>query len=51
MIHFHRDAEIIYGKVASQKRVKKRRRTGDSAASSYQSEAKELNRSKVWDTH
>jgi len=53
-IDFYRDAEIIYGKVLSQKRVKKRKKIGssiaDSIASTYQNEEislRELNRNKV----
>lgn len=53
-IFFYRDAEIIYGKVLSQKRVNKRRKVEsnvtDSAISTCLSEDisfKELNRNKV----
>jgi len=49
-IFFYRDAEIIYGKVLSQKRVRKRRKAESSLVDSTSNEEislRELNRNKV----
>lgn len=52
-MYFYRDAEIIYGKVLSQKRARKRRKTGNSLADSTstcpneETSLRELNRNKV----
>lgn len=52
-MYFYRDAEIIYGKVLSQKKARKRRKIGSSLAdstSTYPNEEtsfRELNRNKV----
>jgi len=53
-IYFYRDAEIIYGKILSKKRIRKRRKTSnsvtDSTASiclSEETSLREINRNKV----